>query len=86
MLTFEQVSGGARLVLATTLGADLSVAGDYRPAPAVEDTRTATEDLVNAGARLIAPPTVTPWATLNSRLEAPAGLQLTLFGPAPDDP
>ena len=25
----------------TTLGADLSVAGDYRPAPAVEDTRTA---------------------------------------------
>jgi lactoylglutathione lyase len=40
---------------------------------------------VDAGALLVAPPTVTPWATLNSRLEAPAGLQLTLFGPVVDD-
>jgi len=27
----------------------------------------------------VAPPTVTPWRSLNSRLEAPAGLQITLF-------
>ena len=32
-----------------------------------------------AGATVIAEPTVTPWNSLNARLEAPAGLQLTLF-------
>ena len=61
------------------------VAGHIRVAFEVSDTRAATEDLVDAGARLIAPPTVTPWDTLNSRLEAPAGLQLTLFGDAAED-
>lgn len=34
------------------------------------------------GARLIAEPTLTPWNDLNARLEAPAGLQLTLFSDA----
>jgi lactoylglutathione lyase len=61
------------------------VAGHIRMCFEVDDTRAATDDLVDAGARLIAPPTVAPWDTLNSRLEAPAGLQLTLFGPVPDD-
>jgi lactoylglutathione lyase len=28
---------------------------------------------------VIAEPTRTPWSSLNSRLETPAGLQLTLF-------
>ncbi len=28
---------------------------------------------------MIAEPTTTPWNSLNARLEAPAGLQLTLF-------
>ena len=28
---------------------------------------------------MIAPPTETPWRSLNARLEAPAGVQLTLF-------
>ncbi|HUR15771.1 MAG TPA: hypothetical protein VMZ33_00670 [Candidatus Limnocylindrales bacterium] len=32
-----------------------------------------------AGASLIAPPLETPWRSLNSRLETPAGLQITLF-------
>jgi hypothetical protein len=27
----------------------------------------------------VAPPTETPWHSLNSRLDAPAGLQITLF-------
>ena len=35
--------------------------------------------LVDAGAELIAPPVETPWRSLNSRLDAPAGLQITLF-------
>jgi catechol 2,3-dioxygenase-like lactoylglutathione lyase family enzyme len=60
-------------------------AGHIRVAFEVRDTRAATRDLVDAGAELVAPPTVTPWDTLNSRLEGPAALQLTLFGPVTDD-
>ncbi len=45
----------------------------------VADSATTTNELVAAGATLIAPPTETPWRSLNSRLEAPAGLQITLF-------
>jgi len=55
------------------------VAGHIRVAFEVEDTASATTRLTDAGARLIALPVVTPWNSLNSRLEAPAGLQLTLF-------
>jgi lactoylglutathione lyase len=45
----------------------------------VADAEVATRRLTEAGAELVAPPTVTPWNSLNSRLEAPAELQLTLF-------
>lgn len=45
----------------------------------VDDARTATAALLDGGAELLAPPTRTPWDSLNSRLAAPAGLQLTLF-------
>ncbi len=45
----------------------------------VVDANVATDQLVSAGAELIAAPTETPWRSLNSRLEAPAGLQITLF-------
>ena len=55
------------------------VAGPIRVAFGVADASAATDDLVAAGAVLVAPPTPTPWRSLNSRLEAPAGLQLTLF-------
>ena len=45
----------------------------------VADTNGATTRLVEAGATLIAAPVETPWRSLNSRLDAPAGLQITLF-------
>lgn len=45
----------------------------------VGDTSARTAELVAAGAQLIAQPRETPWRSLNSRLRAPAGLQLTLF-------
>ncbi|MDP9133395.1 MAG: VOC family protein, partial [Actinomycetota bacterium] len=38
-----------------------------------------TEALVSRGAELIAAPTRTPWQSLNSRLSAPADLQITIF-------
>lgn len=55
------------------------VAGQVRVALAVEDAAEATGRLVAGGATLLAAPVETPWGSLNSRLEAPAGLQLTLF-------
>ena len=55
------------------------VSRKFRVAFEVDDTAAATERLVAAGAELLAPPTQTPWGSLNARLEGPAGLQLTLF-------
>jgi lactoylglutathione lyase len=55
------------------------VAGHVRVAFKVPDADGATDRLVTAGATLIAAPVETPWQSLNSRLDAPAGLQLTLF-------
>jgi catechol 2,3-dioxygenase-like lactoylglutathione lyase family enzyme len=51
----------------------------YRVAFEVADTTGITEELLDAGATLLGPPAVTPWESLNARLEAPAGLQLTIF-------
>jgi predicted enzyme related to lactoylglutathione lyase len=45
----------------------------------VADSAATTDDLVAAGAELIAAPRETPWRSLNSRLSAPAGLEITLF-------
>jgi predicted enzyme related to lactoylglutathione lyase len=45
----------------------------------VSDAEGATRALVDAGAELVAPPTRTPWDSLNARLEAPGGLQVTVF-------
>ncbi|MBI5088859.1 MAG: VOC family protein [Actinobacteria bacterium] len=55
------------------------VAPKLRVAFEVTDARGATAALVDAGAELLAPPTETPWRSLNARLDAPAGLQITLF-------
>ena len=55
------------------------VAGHLRVAFQVADSRATTRRLEAAGATVIAEPTVTPWNSLNARLEGPAGLQLTLF-------
>ena len=64
------------------------VAPRLRVAFEVVDASAATQRLVANGAELIAAPTVTPWRSLNARLSAPAGLQLTLFEEleAMDDP
>ena len=55
------------------------VAPRLRVAFEVTDTGAATDRLVAGGAELVAPPTRTPWDSLNARLEAPGDLQLTLF-------
>jgi lactoylglutathione lyase len=55
------------------------VAGHIRVAFEVDDTAETTRRLEAAGAGVLAEPTRTPWNSLNARLAAPAGLQLTLF-------
>lgn len=55
------------------------VAPKLRVAFEVDDAEEATGRLVSAGATEVAPPTLTPWQSLNSRLDAPAGLHITLF-------
>jgi predicted enzyme related to lactoylglutathione lyase len=55
------------------------VSRGIRVAFEVVDANAATDRLVEAGAELVAPPVETPWRSLNSRLEGPAGLQITLF-------
>jgi lactoylglutathione lyase len=59
------------------------VAGHVRVAFEVGDTAATTAKLAAAGATIIAEPSPTPWRSLNSRLQAPAGLQLTLFSAVP---
>jgi len=56
------------------------VARHVRLAFEVDDASATTQRLVESGdAELVAPPTETPWRSLNARLEAPAGLQITVF-------
>ena len=80
-------AGRATLELADTNQAEFidrvevgrRVAGHIRVAFEVEDSEQATRRLEAAGAEVLAEPTRTPWNSLNARLAAPAGLQLTLF-------
>ena len=61
------------------------VAGHIRVAFEVGDPTAVTARLVDAGAGLIAEPVRTPWGALNSRLDGPGGLQLTLFSAGSDE-
>jgi lactoylglutathione lyase len=55
------------------------VAGHIRVAFEVDGVDAAVRTLADAGAEIVAEPTRTPWGSRNARLQAPAGLQLTLF-------
>jgi methylmalonyl-CoA/ethylmalonyl-CoA epimerase len=57
------------------------VSGTVRLALQVEDSAEAAERLVAAGAARVAPPVTTPWGDQNARVQAPDGMQLTLFTP-----
>ena len=55
------------------------VAGTIRFALEVEDSAATGERLVSVGATHVGGPVLTPWNDLNVRVEAPDGMQLTLF-------
>jgi predicted enzyme related to lactoylglutathione lyase len=50
-----------------------------RVALEVDDAVARTADAGDAGAAVVAPPTRTPWNSLNARFDAPGGLHLTRF-------
>lgn len=57
------------------------VSGPVRLSVEVADSDTVAQRLVDAGAELVAPATMTPWGDRNARVRAPDAMQLTLFTP-----
>jgi tRNA(Arg) A34 adenosine deaminase TadA/catechol 2,3-dioxygenase-like lactoylglutathione lyase family enzyme len=55
------------------------VAGPVRLALEVEDSGRTAEELAAAGGELVAAAAETPWGDRNARVQAPDGMQLTLF-------
>jgi methylmalonyl-CoA/ethylmalonyl-CoA epimerase len=55
------------------------VSGPVRLALEVADSDAVAQRLVAAGAHAVAPPVDTPWGDRNARVQAPDGMQLTLF-------
>ena len=74
-----ELANSAQVAMIDEVEVGRRVSPHIRIAFEVADTDEATADLERAGAELIAPPVVTPWQSLNARLQAPAGLQITLF-------
>jgi predicted enzyme related to lactoylglutathione lyase len=74
-----EISNPAQVAMIDRVEVGRRVAPRLRVAFEVADARATTDRLASAGARVIAPPTTTPWESLNARLEAPADLQITVF-------
>jgi predicted enzyme related to lactoylglutathione lyase len=80
-------AGRATLEIANSAQADMidevevgrRVAGHFRVALEVDDCEAATRTAVDGGASTVAPPTRTPWNSLNARFDAPGDVHLTLF-------
>ncbi|HEY9377537.1 MAG TPA: VOC family protein [Jiangellaceae bacterium] len=74
-----ELSNPAQVAMIDDVEVGRRVSPRLRVAFEVANVETVTEDLVQAGAELIAAPVRTPWQSLNSRLSAPADLQITVF-------
>lgn len=74
-----EIANPAQVAMIDAVEADGRPSARLRVAFEVADSHTVTSELVDAGAELIAAPRQTPWRSLNSRLHAPAGLEVTLF-------
>jgi uncharacterized glyoxalase superfamily protein PhnB len=74
-----ELSNPAQVAMIDEVEVGRRVSPRLRVAFEVEDAHGTTDELVEAGAQLIAAPTMTPWQSLNARLSAPADLQITIF-------
>ena len=57
------------------------VSGTVRIAFEVADSAETARRLIASGGVEVAPPVTTPWGDRNARVQAPDGMQLTLFSP-----
>ncbi|MFT4030555.1 MAG: VOC family protein [Protaetiibacter sp.] len=74
-----ELSNPAQVRMIDAVEADGRSSARIRVAFEVDDSAGITDELTAAGAELIAEPRETPWRSLNSRLHAPADLEVTLF-------
>jgi lactoylglutathione lyase len=74
-----EIANPAQVAMIDDVEVGRRVSPRLRVAFEVTDAKGVTGDLVGGGAELLAAPTVTPWRSLNSRLSAPADLQITVF-------
>lgn len=82
-----ELSNAAQVRFIDRVEAEGRPSAPLRVALEVDDADAATTAAVDGGAELVAEARETPWRSLNSRLNGPAGLQLTLFqelGPEAD--
>ena len=63
------------------LEAGRRVSGPVRLSLQVPDSDATADQLVEGGATRVAPTVDTPWGDRNARVQAPDGMQLTLFTP-----
>ncbi|MEO7269306.1 MAG: VOC family protein [Knoellia sp.] len=76
--TFE-IASPAHKVAIDAVEAGGTPSPKIRIAFEVDDAESATREAEDVGATVVAEPILTPWMSLNSRLEAPAGLTITFF-------
>ena len=74
-----EIANPAQKRMIDRVEADGTPSARIRVAFEVDDSAGTTAALVEAGAELVAAPRETPWRSLDSRLHAPAGLEVTLF-------
>jgi len=71
----------AQAAMVDAIEARRRVSGNVRLALEVADSAETAARLVAVGAEEVAPPVTTPWGDRNARVQAPDGMQLTLFTP-----
>jgi predicted enzyme related to lactoylglutathione lyase len=81
-----ELSNPAQVAMIDDVEVGRRVAPRLRVAFEVTDVAGTTRNLVEGGAELLAPPTRTPWDSVNARLAAPAELQITVFQETADGP
>ena len=74
-----EIANTAQVEMIDAVEVGRRVAPHLRVALEVDDGAAAASDAVAGGASLVAPPTETPWRSLNARLDVPGGVHLTLF-------
>jgi lactoylglutathione lyase len=80
-----ELSNPAQVAMIDEVEVGRRVSPRMRVAFEVADAAGVTTQLAAGGAEVIADPTPTPWQSINARLWAPAGLQITVFQELAED-